>query len=154
VPIEWLSLDEVAQRLGVSSRTARRWIREGKIHAELRPGPTGPEYHVPDSQMETAAAIQTAVEAEDGQVSAAPGESLESYLDEREGNVISMLEGLRDRLEAATSDQTSLEERLREEMRQIHDQLSAGIEALRQAKVHEVQSGATPAQPRRWWWPF
>jgi MerR family copper efflux transcriptional regulator len=143
VPAEWLTLAAVAERLGVSPRTARRWIRDGKIHAELREGPDGPEYHVPEEQIETAAAIREAM-PEDA--------SLDSYVDEREGNVISLLEELRDRLEAATEGQVSLEERLRQEMREIHDQLEAGIEALRQARVEEP-TPPTDA-PRRWWWPF
>jgi MerR family copper efflux transcriptional regulator len=141
---EWQTLAAVAARLGVSERTARRWIREGKIHAELREGPDGVEYHVHEGQIETAAAIRLHM-PEDA--------SLDDFLDEREGNVISLLEDLRDRLEAATEGQTSLEERLREEMREIHDQLEAGIEALKHARVHESAPPPEPT-PRRWWWPF
>jgi len=144
VAAEWQTLAAVAERLGVSPRTARRWIREGKIHAELREGPDGPEYHVPEGQIETAAAIRDAM-PEDA--------SLDDYLDDREGNVISLLEDLRDRLEAATEGQVSLEERLREEMRDIHDQLEAGIEALRHARVQESDPPTEP-RPRPWWWPF
>jgi DNA-binding transcriptional MerR regulator len=132
----------VAARLGVSPRTARRWIREGKIHAELREGPSGLEYHVPETQIETAAAIRDAMPAD---------ASLGEYVDEREGNVISLLEDLRDRLEAATEGKVSLEERLRQEMREIQEQLEAGIEALRQARVPEPPPDEAP---RRWWWPF
>jgi AcrR family transcriptional regulator len=142
VPAEWQSLAAVAARLGVSPRTARRWIRDGKIHAELREGPSGLEYHVPETQIETAAAIRDAMPDE---------ASLGEYVDEREGNVISLLEDLRDRLEAATEGQVSLEERLREEMREIQDQLEAGIEALRHARVPEPPPDEPP---RRWWWPF
>ena len=142
MPAEWQTLAAVAARLGVSPRTARRWIREGKIHAELREGPSGLEYHVPEAQIETAAAIRDAM-PEDA--------SLGEYVDEREGNVISLLEDLRDRLEAATEGQVSLEERLREEMREIQDQLEAGIEALRHARVSEPPPSDAP---RRWWWPF
>jgi hypothetical protein len=144
VPAEWLTLAAVAARLGVSAGTARRWIREGKIHAELREGPSGPEYHVPEGQIETAAAIRDAM-PEDA--------SLDDYVDEREGNVITLLEDLRDRLEAATEGQVSLEERLRAEMIDIHDQLEAGIEALRHARVQEPAAPGDGAR-RRWWWPF
>ena len=143
VPAEWQTLAAVAEQLGVSPRTARRWIREGKIHAELRDGPNGTEYHVPAEQIETAAAIRDAMPDD---------ASLDRYLDEREGNVITLLEDLRDRLAAATEGQVSLEERLRAEMREIQDQLEAGIEALRHARVQE--NDPPPEPPRRWWWPF
>ncbi|MDQ2741006.1 MAG: helix-turn-helix domain-containing protein [Chloroflexota bacterium] len=44
---EWLTLPEAARQLGVSARTVRRWIHDGKLHAELRPGPYGQQYLVP-----------------------------------------------------------------------------------------------------------
>ena len=143
MPAEWQTLAAVAARLGVSPRTARRWIREGKIHAELREGPGGVEYHVPEAQIETAAAIRAAMPAD---------ASLGDYVDEREGNVVALLEDLRDRLVAAAEGQVSLEERLRLEMREIQEQLEAGIEALRQSQIPEPAEPAEPA--RRWWWPF
>lgn len=43
----WLTLPEVARRLGVSTYTIRRWIREGRIVAEKRPGRFGEQYFVP-----------------------------------------------------------------------------------------------------------
>lgn len=141
---EWLSLAAVASRLGVSPRTAQRWIRDGKIHAELRRGARGTEYQVPEGQLESAVAIKAAV----GEQS-----SVEEYLSQHDGNVISLLEDLRDRLSAAAESQTSLEERIRQEMREIHDQLAAGIQALRQAHVHESAAPPPPA-PSRGWWPF
>jgi hypothetical protein len=140
---EWLSIEAVAGKLGVAPRTARRWIREGKIHAELRRGANGTEYQVPEGQLRSAVAIKAAVQHQS---------PLDDYLNERDGNVISLLEQLRDRLAVAAESQTSLEERIREEMRQIHQQLAAGIEALRHAHVHEV---APPEPtPARKWWPF
>jgi excisionase family DNA binding protein len=44
---EVLTLAEAADRLAISSRTARRWIHAGVLAAELRPGRHGPEYEVP-----------------------------------------------------------------------------------------------------------
>jgi len=143
---EWLSLAAVASRLGVSPRTARRWIRHGKIHAELRRGAHGTEYQVPEGQLESAVAIKAAV----GDQS-----SVEEYLNQHDGNVISLLENLLDRLSAAADSQTSLEERIRQEMREIHDQLAAGIQALRRAHVHEnAAPPPPPPAPSRGWWLF
>ena len=35
---EWFTLERAARHLGVSSRTLRRWIKSGKLDAELQPG--------------------------------------------------------------------------------------------------------------------
>jgi MerR family copper efflux transcriptional regulator len=41
-----LTISEAARKLGVSSRTVRRFIKSGKIEAELFPGAFGPEYRI------------------------------------------------------------------------------------------------------------
>ncbi len=41
-----LTISEAARALGVSSRTVRRFIKSGKIPAELAPGPFGQEYRI------------------------------------------------------------------------------------------------------------
>jgi len=41
-----LTIAEAARSLGVSSRTVRRYVKSGKIHAELVLGPFGQEYRI------------------------------------------------------------------------------------------------------------
>ena len=41
-----LTIAQAARTLGVSSRTVRRFIKSGKIHAELVPGAFGQEYRI------------------------------------------------------------------------------------------------------------
>ena len=41
-----LTISQAARSLGVSSRTVRRFIKSGKIYAELVPGPFGEEYRI------------------------------------------------------------------------------------------------------------
>ncbi len=41
-----LSISQAARSLGVSSRTVRRYIKSGKIYAELVTGPFGQEYQI------------------------------------------------------------------------------------------------------------
>ena len=47
-----LTIAQAARSLGVSSRTVRRFIKSGKIHAELVPGPFGEEYRIPELPLE------------------------------------------------------------------------------------------------------
>ena len=41
-----LTISQAARSLRVSSRTVRRFIKSGKIHAEFIPGPFGQEYRI------------------------------------------------------------------------------------------------------------
>ena len=41
-----LTIAQAAKSLGVSTRTVRRFIKSGKIDAELAPGPFGQEYRI------------------------------------------------------------------------------------------------------------
>jgi len=41
-----LSINDAAKALGVSTRTVRRFIKAGKLKAELVPGTFGPEYRI------------------------------------------------------------------------------------------------------------
>jgi len=43
---------EAARSLGVSSRTVRRYVKSGKIHAELVLGPFGQEYRILELPVE------------------------------------------------------------------------------------------------------
>ena len=47
-----LTIAQAARSLGVSSRTVRRFIKSGKIHAELVPGPFGQEYRILELPLE------------------------------------------------------------------------------------------------------
>src|SRR5579884_33614 len=48
-----LSIAEAAALLAMSTRTVRRWIHDGKLAAELRSGPHGPQYCIPRAAVET-----------------------------------------------------------------------------------------------------
>ncbi len=41
-----LTIAQAAKELGVSTRTVRRFIKSGKVDAELAPGPFGQEYRI------------------------------------------------------------------------------------------------------------
>ena len=49
---EALSIAQAARELGVSTRTIRRFIKAGKLKAELVNGTFGPEYRIPEIPAE------------------------------------------------------------------------------------------------------
>ena len=74
MPEEWLTLTEAADLLGISSWTARRWVREGRLQAEVRAGAYGPQYYVHAAQVEAIRrARQEPLPGEDGRGPATPG---------------------------------------------------------------------------------
>ncbi len=60
----YLSIAEAAERLGKSTRTVRRWIQQGKLKAELQPGPYGEEYRIPAEVITTAQEVTEVVKIE------------------------------------------------------------------------------------------
>lgn len=65
----WFTLPDAAKQLGVSPRTARRWVKEGRLRAELRPGPYGQTYFV------SADALTLATEPPSAAVSSGGGDA-------------------------------------------------------------------------------
>lgn len=47
-----LTISQAAKALGVSARTVRRYIKAGKLHAELVDGHFGEEYRIPELPSE------------------------------------------------------------------------------------------------------
>jgi excisionase family DNA binding protein len=56
-----MTLPQAAEHLGVSTRTIRRWIHDGKLSAELRPGPYGKQYLVPVNALPAVRVFPSAV---------------------------------------------------------------------------------------------
>lgn len=65
-----LSISQAAKKLGVSTRTVRRFIKAGKLQAELVPGTFGDEYRIPElpPDLYKANPIDNAPEQTPGQV--------------------------------------------------------------------------------------
>lgn len=121
---QWLTLSEAARRLGLSPRTVRRWIHDGKLRAELRPGPYGQQYLVPIDAMDAAQVVRDVErierEAERERIPAI----VEEYLARRETPLLVALEDIREQLRRLEEGQSAL----RDEIAQLRDEPSAGDE--------------------------
>jgi len=144
--IGWVTLAVAATRLGTTPWGARRWIREGRLHAEMRRGPQGSHYFVPVHQVEALAAqlgLPMAVGAEALPLYGDPGELDDAAL-------VKVLLDLRAQVHQAVETRAESEAALREELNQIRAELAAGIEALKLARVNVEE----PPTPNRRWWRF
>jgi|SRR5690625_1049955 len=60
----WLSIKDTAERMGVSDKTIRRWIQDGKLQAEKMNGPYGEQWFIAASEVATAQEILDVVTVE------------------------------------------------------------------------------------------
>lgn len=58
---EFLSIEQVAEQLGISTATVRRRIKKGELEAIKRPGPYGDQYFIPSNEVTTAQEITDVV---------------------------------------------------------------------------------------------
>lgn len=57
----FLSIEQVAEQLGISTATVRRRIKKGDMEAVKRPGPYGDQYYIPSNEVTTAQEITDVV---------------------------------------------------------------------------------------------
>ena len=140
----WLPLSVAAERLNVTAWEARRWVREGRLHAELRRGPTGSHYYVPAPQVDEIA-LELALSEPPTLAELPPDDPL--AIDD--AALVQALVQLRAEVQQAVEFHEASEAALREELNQIRGELAAGIEALKMARAPAEE----PAQsrPRAWW---
>jgi hypothetical protein len=142
----WMTLAAAAERLGVSPWEARRWVRDGRLHAELRRGPDGSHYYVPTPQLDELALELALADPPP----ADPGPSGDPR-DLEDDALVQALVQLRAEVQQAVEFHEASEAALREELSQIRQELAAGIEALKMARV--VTEEPAPPSGRKWW-PF
>jgi excisionase family DNA binding protein len=120
---EWLPIRETAERLGVSTRTVRRWIREGRISSELRPGPYGEQYFIPVDQIQTAHEVRDLVRADRPIDLITLAHTLDGYLRQKESAVAASLEALRGEVQQALRLQEERETALYEELARARQEI-------------------------------
>jgi len=58
---EELSIEQVAEQLGISTATVRRRVKKGELQAVKRSGPYGDQYYISSSEVTTAQEIRDVV---------------------------------------------------------------------------------------------
>jgi excisionase family DNA binding protein len=153
---DWLTLKQAAAQLGISPRTARRWIREGKLEGQLMPGPYGEQYMVPANQISTAREITDVVRVDRQADMTTLAAVLERHLarrDEGMADLLAAIEGLR--VEGRQADQR-LTETLQAELAEVRRELAELRDATE--ATHDAPGSTVPndqhdddRSPRAWW---
>ena len=128
----WLTLDEAAHRLNRSEKTLRRWIKAGRLAAELVDTDHGPAYRVRAEAVEEARRVVTVTTAERPPDAHALAAAIGQALAERDAQWTAAIGALR------------------EEVRQLREQLQAS--ALGSPGLIPPPAPDVPAAPRRWSW--
>jgi excisionase family DNA binding protein len=148
---EWLTLSQAAEQLGISARTCRRWIREGKLQAELAQGPYGPQYTIAADQINTVQQIKDVVtvhrEADLPSVVRIIAETMDSRL----VGMTECIDTLRAEVTEAVKSQTEDTSSQLEEVTKQIDELMNLLQQMQQNQlaIVEQQDGS-----RRHWWQF
>lgn len=143
---DWLTLQEAAQQLGISPRTARRWIREGRLEAEMRQGPYGPQYFIASSQIQTAQQITDVVRVERQVDMTTLAKALSSYLEEREDALAQALESLRVEYKQAVQGQEQQALTMQKEIEELRLELAARDERQQRRDAELLQEVALQHQ--------
>jgi hypothetical protein len=142
--VGWVTLAVAAERLGVTPWEARRWVRHGRLHVELRRTAEGSHYYVPTPQVD-----ELALELALAEPVVDPGPRGESAAELDDDALIQALLQLRAEVHQAAEVHEASEAALREELNQIRVELAAGIEALKMARVPAEEGRDAPRRP--WW---
>lgn len=159
-----LTLKEAAQHFGVSVQTIRRWIKDGKLQAELRESPYGQQYYIPAYQIKTVAEIQDVVRVDHTADIASLTNVVERFMSEREQALLQALESVQNEIKESIQRSEQREKEMmkeiaatREENKNLHNELKerleqrdkALMETLRalQERVQEEQK----QKKKRWW---
>ncbi len=136
----YLSIEETAKRLGVSSDTVRRKIKRGDLRAEKQKGPYGDRWMIPESEIRTAQEITEVVPV----TRQVPMEALVNAIAARVTETIAE-EQARTRAEI---------EALRQELaatRETQERIERSIEE-RDRKLTEALRALTEKEKHRGWW--
>lgn len=149
-----MDINEAADILKVSVTTIRRWIRSGRLKAELEDGPYGPQYEITPEALEKAKAYQpktiiiqntnqaTQLELQTA-VERAIGDSIAKEMAKAEQGIKQELDSLKSELEAVKAELAAgidaRDQRLMEGIRAIQ-------ERQKEEQEHREQLQALP-----WW---
>lgn len=140
-----LSIAQAARELGVSTRTIRRFIKAGKLKAELINGTFGPEYRIPEIPAELKKLpAGTEKEEESGEVrSGAPTAITTPAPAESPDHILLMLKDLQEKNMVLAAQLGAATERIRNLETQVK-QIAAPV------TVTAAPSGETTV--RKSWW--
>lgn len=148
---EGLTIKQAAEQLGISPRTARRWIADGRLQAEKVPGPYGPEWRIPAAAVNTAQQVIDVVKVERPNDPEALALALAQALQERDKKLFeAIFDEFNQRFDA-------LQEQLREQAAasEARDEARREWEEERDRRLMEaIRERQEQQQRRRRWWPW
>ncbi|ADQ42068.1 DNA binding domain protein, excisionase family (plasmid) [Caldicellulosiruptor acetigenus I77R1B] len=123
-----LTIKEAAQALGVSEKTIRRMIKDGRLKASLEKSVYGQQYYIPKSEIDNAVQIVEAVKVKKEYSVEELAVAISNYLSERDKKLVEALEILNQKIEKIQKENQQLKEELlklqEEHFRKIDEKLT------------------------------
>ncbi len=157
----YITIKEAAERLGVSEKTARRMVKDGRLNADLREGPYGRTYYIDEAEIRTAQEITEVVPV--NRLVAVPDlvNAIAARLDGKLLEAVSTITKEVAGTKAAIDDLAEKEARTRAEIEALRQELAATREAQerieksieeRDRRLTEALQSLTERKKRRPWW--
>jgi excisionase family DNA binding protein len=121
---EWLTLSQAAEQLGISTRTMRRWIHDGKLRAELRPGPYGQQYVVPIAELSSLQVARDVARMQRDADLETLSSLLGSYLSQREHDLQASIDALQLQVMDTLRRVVQTQEVMQLELRDLRDEIA------------------------------
>lgn len=126
--VDKLTIKEAAQALGVSEKTIRRMIKDGRLKASLEKSVYGQQYYIPKSEIDNAVQIVEAVKVKKEYSVEELAVAISNYLSERDKKLVEALEILNQKIEKIQKENQQLKEELlklqEEHFRKIDEKLT------------------------------
>jgi MerR family transcriptional regulator, copper efflux regulator len=154
---ETLTVAQAATQLGVNEKTVRRWVKSGRLSAELVPGPYGQQYRISADALQTAQQALAVVTVDRGADPRTLALAVAKALEHRDVALRADLDALRQEIGALS---VLLEERLPMPVQGVQSPghgAQSPIAAPGTAESPDPSTAPSTPQPAPWWrtwWPW
>lgn len=120
--VERLTIKQAAQALGVSEKTVRRMIKDGRLKAYLEPSVYGQQYYIPAEQISSAMQIVEAIKVKKEYSIEEVALALSKYFSEKDKKFTEIIEKLSQKLETIEKQNSELKEEILKLQSQLQQQ--------------------------------
>ncbi len=142
-----VSIQEAAQRLRVSDKTVRRWIKTGKLPATQESGPYGFAWRIPEVAIHTAQQVIAVVPIDRALDPRTLGMVIAQAVSQETQGLVETVNALKTQVEQLSRTLEQLEER-RTQAEVSRDERV--VQMIRAA----VDRNGPETQGHHWWWPW
>ncbi|WP_054970211.1 helix-turn-helix domain-containing protein [Alicyclobacillus ferrooxydans] len=156
-----LTLREAAEAFGVSTQTLRRWIKDGKLQAELKDSAYGSQYYIKASELPSAE-VREVIQVDRTVDMKALGQLIDQLLHTQRNEILVSVESLQTEFRESMQQRNERENQLLKELSEMKEQyqvlqnhVDEYIERRAQEIPEQIRTLLESREPQKHrWWPF